>query len=169
MARVTRRLLRAFTRLTGKRIDVLTPDLRDRLAALGTSVHFGPRVELQHPEHIRIGSDVLINADCHLAGDGGLTIGDHVLIGPKVMMFSFDHVFADSGRAYDSQGLALGAITIGSNVWIGGGAIILAGVTIGTGAVVGAGTVVSRDVAPYTLVVGGGGQRVVRTFDPGTP
>jgi acetyltransferase-like isoleucine patch superfamily enzyme len=167
VAHVARRVMRWFTRVTGMRIEVLQPDLRDRCAEVGTQVHFGRRVELQHPENIRIGSDVMINSDCHLAGDGGLTIGDHVLIGPKVMMFSFDHVFTDPERSYDSQGLALGAITIGSNVWIGGGAIILAGVTIGTGAVVGAGTVVNRDVEPYSLVVGAG-QRVVRTFEAGS-
>lgn len=155
--------MRGFTRITGTKIDI-HPDLRDRCAELGSEVHLGRRVELLHPENIRIGSDVMINSDCHLAGDGGVTIGNHVLIGPKVMMFSFDHVFADGRRAYDSQGLSLGRISIEDNVWIGGGAIILAGVSIGTGSVIGAGTVVNRDVEPYSLVVGGG-QRVVRTLD----
>ena len=81
-----------------------------------------------------------------------VTIGDRTQIGPAVQIYAADHPRdAETRRA----GLEFGRpVRIGSDVWIGGGAIILPGVTIGDGAVIGAGSVVTRDVAPGQTVTG---------------
>jgi len=81
-----------------------------------------------------------------------VVIGDRTQIGPGVQILSADHPRDAATRA---TGLEFGRpIRIGSNVWIGGGAIILPGVTIGDDALIGAGSVVTRDVPAGVTVVG---------------
>jgi maltose O-acetyltransferase len=81
-----------------------------------------------------------------------VTIGDRTQIGPAVQILAADHPRDPAQRA---QMLEYGRpVTIGANVWIGAGAIILPGVTIGDDALVGAGAVVTRDVPPGAIVVG---------------
>jgi len=101
--------------------------------------------------NISVGDDVFINQHCHFMDMGGITIGNEVMIGPKVNLISAGHPLspADRRRAVTAK-----PIVIGNNVWIGAAATILAGVTVGSDAVVAAGAVVSRDVPPGTLVAG---------------
>ncbi len=101
-----------------------------------------------------IGDRVLINGGGYLSGEGGLTIGDYVLIGPNTCILSAGHRYDDPDRPIQTQGLTYGPIIMGRDVWIGGGAVVLQGVTIGEGAVVGAGAVVCEDVPPWAVVVG---------------
>jgi acetyltransferase-like isoleucine patch superfamily enzyme len=82
---------------------------------------------------------------------GGLTIGDDVMIGPKVTLVTSGHPVAPAERF---KGVVMKPIVIGNNVWIGAAATVLPGVTIGDGAVVAAGAVVSRDVPPNTMAAG---------------
>src|SRR6202043_1587265 len=81
-----------------------------------------------------------------------VAIGALTQIGPAVQIYAADHPREAARRR---QGLEFGRpVTIGSNVWIGGGAIILPGVTIGDEAMIGAGSVVTRDVAAGATVFG---------------
>ncbi|MFG0288101.1 MAG: DapH/DapD/GlmU-related protein, partial [Rhodopirellula sp. JB044] len=81
-----------------------------------------------------------------------VTIGDLTQIGPGVQILTPDHP-RDPGQR--RAGLEFGRpVRIGSNVWIGGGALILPGVTVGDDAIVGAGAVVTRDVPPGAVMVG---------------
>jgi len=104
--------------------------------------------------HIRIGSNCTVNAYCQIQGNGGVEIGDNCLIASHVCLYSANHVFADETLPIRAQGETRKGIRIGSDVWVGGGAIILDGVTIGDGAVIAAGAVVNRDVAPGAIVAG---------------
>jgi acetyltransferase-like isoleucine patch superfamily enzyme len=140
-------------RLFSIRIEV-PRDRRYQLARRGSGLQIGRRVELQHPEGIEIGTDVTLNNDVFLAGDGGITIGDNVLIGPSVQIYSLGHNYQDSSRTIRSQGYSYAAVRIGSDVWLGAGSIVLMGVTIGSGAVVAAGAVVTGDVASFSIVAG---------------
>lgn len=101
--------------------------------------------------NISIGRNVFINQGCHFSDLGGITIGDDVMIGPKVNLISAGHPVDPVERR---NGIVAKPITIGNNVWIGAAATILPGVTIGDNAVVAAGAVVSRSVAASTLVAG---------------
>lgn len=101
-----------------------------------------------------IGADVVVNVGCYLSGEGGLEIGEAVLIGPHAKLLSAGHEI-HSGDPVIARNPIVGApISIGRGAWIGAGAIVLPGVTIGAGAVVGAGSVVTADVPAMTVVAG---------------
>lgn len=101
--------------------------------------------------NITVGDNVFINQGCHFMDMGGITIGNDVMIGPKVNLVSAGHPVAPSERR---NGIVAKPITIGNNVWIGAAATILPGVTIGDNAVIAAGAVVSRSVPADTLAAG---------------
>ncbi len=102
---------------------------------------------------IVIGEYCSFNRDGIVWG-GGVSIGNKVRIGPRVMITTSNHVFSDRERPIMEQGVDCGEIVIADDVWIGTNVTILSGVTIGKGAVVGAGAVVTKDVIPYTVVAG---------------
>lgn len=85
---------------------------------------------------------------------GGVQIGNDVIIGPHVKILSENHIFSDPKVPIRLQGVNRQGIIIEDNVWIGAGAIILDGVTIGTGAVIAAGAVVTKNVSQHTVVAG---------------
>jgi acetyltransferase-like isoleucine patch superfamily enzyme len=103
---------------------------------------------------IRVGRGTFIGESVVIRGQGGVTIGDSVLIAPLVKILAVNHNFADVTRPVIDQGITGRGIVIDDGAWIGAGATILDGVHVGQGAVVGANAVVSRDVPPHTLVVG---------------
>lgn len=91
-----------------------------------------------------------------------LEIGDHVLMGPDVLILTTNHVISSTDIPIGEQGMTQPKkVIIGNDVWIGTRVTILPGVKIGDGAVVAAGAVVSKDVMPYTIV-GGIPARVIR-------
>jgi len=101
-----------------------------------------------------IGNYVQINWGCYISGEGGLEIGDRVLIGPNVCILSAGHGYIDDTKLIQEQGLTYGKIMIEEDVWIGGGSVILEGVRLGRGCVVGGGSTVAKDVSPYAVVAG---------------
>lgn len=109
----------------------------------------------------RVGRNVFINSGCCFQDQGGIEIGDDVLIGHMVVLATLDHEMNPSRRS----SILAAPIRIGDRVWIGSRATILRGVTVGDGAVVAAGAVVTRDVPPCT-VVAGVPVRVVKTIVP---
>lgn len=98
----------------------------------------------------RIGKHVFINHACSFLDLGGITIEDHVLIGPRVNLVTENHPADPAER----RSLMTKPIVIRRNAWIGANATILPGVTIGENAIVAAGAVVSKNV-PANTVVGG--------------
>jgi len=101
--------------------------------------------------NITVGNNVFINQGCHFMDMGGISIGDDVMIGPKVNLVSAGHPTDPTQRR---NGIVKKPIVIGNNVWIGAAATILPGVTIGDNAVIAAGAVVSRDVPASTVAAG---------------
>ncbi len=99
---------------------------------------------------IKIGKHVFINHACSFLDMGGIVLGDHVLIGPKVNLITENHPSDPANR----RALICKPIVIKRPAWIGAAAIILPGVTIGENAIVAAGAVVSKDVPADTLVGG---------------
>lgn len=103
---------------------------------------------------IRSGRSLSVNPFCVIYGHGGLSMGDYVRIAAHSIIIPANHMFSSLDKPIAKQGLTKQGITIGSDVWIGGGARILDGVTIGDGCVVAAGSVVTKNV-PRRAVVGG--------------
>ncbi|TQL56502.1 acetyltransferase-like isoleucine patch superfamily enzyme [Oryzihumus leptocrescens] len=97
------------------------------------------------------GERVFINQGCFFLDFGGITIGDRVLIGPRVTLSTAGHP-VDPDERYDF--ITHAPIVIEDDVWIGAAATITPGVTIGHGSVVGAGAVVAKDVPPMSVVTG---------------
>ena len=108
----------------------------------------------QKGKGITIGNNSGINAGTYLAGQGGIEIGDNVIIGPGVKIFSENHNFTGNDKNIKDQGVSRKSVTIQNNCWIGAGAMILAGVTIGEGCVVAAGSIVTRSITADSVVAG---------------
>ena len=101
-------------------------------------------------KNIHLGDNVFINAGCKFQDQGGIYIGDDVLIGHNVVMATLNHDENPENRA----NLIANPIRIGNKVWIGSNATILPGVTVGDGAIVAAGAVVTKDVEENSIVGG---------------
>jgi maltose O-acetyltransferase len=114
-------------------------------------------VELQPPffcdygRNIELGSHVFFNFNCVVLDVCPVRIGDETLIGPGVQILTPMHPFDAALRRREEYGRP---VEIGSDVWVGAGAIICPGVRIGSGAVIGAGSVVTRDIPAGTLALG---------------
>lgn len=126
--------------------------LSERLGHVGKDTVVRPPFFCDYGYNIRLGSGVFLNFNCVILDVVEVAIGDRTQIGPAVQIYAADHPRdAQTRRA----GLEFGRpVRIGSDVWIGGGAIILPGITVGDGAVIGAGSVVTRDVAEGATVMG---------------
>ncbi len=105
-------------------------------------------------EGLRIGNRVGIAQNCFIQVRGQVEIGNDVIFGPGVSIFSENHLFEDKNIPIMQQGASRKGVTIEDDVWLGTRAIILDGVTIGKGSIVAAGSVVNKDVAPYSIVAG---------------
>lgn len=103
---------------------------------------------------VSIGNNTGINARAYLGGQGGIEIGDSVIIGPDVKIFSENHIFTALEIPIKDQGESRKGVKINNNCWIGAGAIILDGVEIGEGCVIAAGSVVTKSF-PGNSVIGG--------------
>ncbi|MBQ4834065.1 sugar O-acetyltransferase [Pseudoalteromonas sp. MMG010] len=105
---------------------------------------------------IQIGDRTFININCTMLDapiiEGNITIGDDCLIGPNVQLLAVSHAVNPTERLKKENFTA--PITIGNNVWIGAGVIVLAGVTIGDNAVIGAGSIVTKNITANTVVAG---------------
>ena len=102
--------------------------------------------------NIHLGRNVFMNFNCVLLDVARIEIGDFCQIGPNVQVYAADHPRDPAQRR---AGLESGKpVSIGRNVWIGGGAIILPGLKIGDDSIIGAGSVVTHDVPAGATVAG---------------
>lgn len=126
--------------------------LIELIGDVGDQVEVRPPVYVDYGSNVRLGNGVFVNYGCQLADVATITIGDHCQIGPNVQFLTPIHP-QDAQRRKDLWEKAA-PITVGQNVWIGGGAILCPGVTIGDDTVVGAGAVVTNDLPGGVLAVG---------------
>lgn len=150
--RKARRLTRLFNLTTEDEMDRRHTLLRELFGAIGARAEVEPPFRCDYGFNIRAGARLFMNFDCVILDCAPVTMGDGVMLGPGVHIYAATHP-VDAAVRKTGRELAR-PVTIGSNVWIGGGAIIGPGVTIGDDAVIGAGSVVTRDVAAGTVVAG---------------
>lgn len=132
--------------------EILSPPLAALFAGHGENCLIEAPFHCAYGLNISLGSNVYLNAGCTILDTAPVTIGDGTMLGPNVQIYCAQH---HKDRTLRAQGLEIAyTVTLGSDVWIGGGAIILPGVSIGDGAIVGAGAVVTRSVAAGQTVAG---------------
>ncbi|MGJ8591430.1 MAG: acyltransferase [Aquaticitalea sp.] len=110
---------------------------------------------------ITIGDNSGINASCYFGGQGGITIGSDVIIGPNVKIFSENHNFENPDIIIKNQGVTRKGVQIGNDCWIGAGATILDGVILQSKTVVAAGSVVTKSFEGNSII-GGIPARVIK-------
>lgn len=141
--------------------DAARPLLAELLGSLGEEAHVRPPLHVDYGSSLSIGARTFVNFNLTALDVAAITIGEDCQIGPNVQLLTPTHPVEPQPRRDKLE--AARPITIGDNVWLGGGAIVLAGVTVGDNSVIGAGAVVTKDV-PANVVAVGNPARVVRTL-----
>ncbi|MER5753256.1 sugar O-acetyltransferase [Streptomyces sp. NPDC002088] len=141
--------------------DAAQPLLAELLGSVGDAVHVRPPLYVDYGSNITIGARTFVNYNLTALDVAAIVIGEDCQIGPNVQLLTPTHPLEPQPRRDKLE--AAKPITIGNNVWLGGGAIILPGVTIGDNSVIGAGAVVTKDV-PANVVAVGNPARPVRTL-----
>lgn len=126
------------------------------------AIYGGKNINIEHGASfnhwVSLGDESGIGVDCEMNAIGPkgiITIGNHVMMGPEVVIYTRNHAFSRCDIPIMEQGFREPEpVTIGNDVWIGRRAIILPGVTVGDGCVIGAGAVVTKSVPPYSVAVG---------------
>lgn len=125
-----------FFKLTGQKLD-------------DTFTLFPP-FTTDYGQNITIGKNVFINSGCSFQDQGGIIIGDNVLIGPQVVIATLNHDFTPNFR----KNMNPSPVMIENNVWIGANVTICPGVTIGENSIIGAGAVVTQNIPKNCIAVG---------------
>jgi maltose O-acetyltransferase len=134
--------------------------LRDLFGAGGDTVSMQPPFYCDYGSNIYLGTRVFFNFNCIVLDVCEVRIGDHTLFGPGAQILTPMHPFNAALRREREFGKP---IEIGADVWVGGGALILAGVHVGSRAIIGAGSVVTRDI-PDGVFAAGNPCRVIRNI-----
>ena len=103
---------------------------------------------------LKIGNNVGINHYCFIGVRGNITIGDNVIFGPRVSIFSENHNFERLDIPIKKQGVTKENTIIGNDVWVGANVSIMPGVKIGNGCVIAAGSVVTKNIPDFSVVAG---------------
>ena len=151
----------AYNRTTARQGPLRRALLEQMLGSIGPGSEIRPPMFVDLGTNITIGARCFVNFSLTALDVAAITIGDDVLIGPNVQLLTPTHP-VDPGLRRDKWEAAE-PITIGDNVWLGGGVIVCPGVTIGENSVIGAGAVVTRDI-PADVVAVGNPARVVRSI-----
>ena len=130
----------------------IAPTLRSLFAEASETAFLEAPFHCSYGMNLHLADAVYMNAGCIILDSAPVKIGARSMLGPGVQIYCADH---HRDPALRSNGIEIARpVTIGEDVWIGGGAIILGGVTIGNSAIVGAGSVVTRDVPNGATFVG---------------
>lgn len=153
----TKQLLRCYN--SAEAMPERQAILRQLLGQAGRESVIEPPFYCSYGRNIYLGDHVYLNVLCTILDCNEVRLGNHVMVGPAVQIYTAAHDLLAEAR---NQGWETARpVVVGDNVWLGGGTILLPGVTIGRNAVVGAGAVVTRDV-PANTVVAGNPARVIR-------
>jgi maltose O-acetyltransferase len=155
-----RKLMSQYNQMIAEPLEKKNAVLKHLLGKCG-NIDIQPPFFCDYGKHIIAGENFFMNFNCVILDCAMVTIGDNVMCGPYVQIYTAYHPVVAEERI---KGPELAApITIGDNVWLGGGAIICPGVTIGSNTTIGAGSVVTKDI-PAGVFAAGNPCRVIRTI-----
>ena len=155
-----RDLCQALNATREAEVDERRQILRALFGAGGDTVWMQPPFFCDYGSNIELGERVFFNFNCVVLDVCPVKIGSFTLFGPGAQVLTPLHPLDPELRRVQELGKP---VTIGEDVWVGAGALILPGVTIGSRAVIGAGSVVTRDV-PAGVLAAGNPCRVIRTI-----
>ena len=142
--------------------DTIRSLVDDLFGDCGENLCLKPPIQCDFGYNLHVGNNVLINYQCVFLDAAPVTIGDNCFIGPTTGFYTVNHPIDPKRR---NDGYVYGEpITLGENVWIGGGCTILSGVTIGKNSIIGAGSVVTKDI-PENVIAAGNPARIIRSID----
>lgn len=162
-------LLRDYSNLDSENAEEKKRILTELLGGMGENLWITPPFFADYGNNIYFGNNCEINAGCVFLDDNKIIIGNNALIAPHVQIYTAFHPTNARDRlgapktdgSFEFCLTQTAPVTIGDNVWIGGGAIIMPGVTIGSNVVIGAGSVVTKDI-PDNVIAYGNPCRVIR-------
>lgn len=147
-----KRLLREYNQTTEYQEADRKQILDDLFKQSGQKIHIEPPFHTDYGCNTVIGENFYSNYDCIILDIANVKIGDNVMFGPRVGLYTAGHpIDAVIRNEYYEYGKP---ITIGNNVWVGGNVVVNPGVTIGDNVVIGSGAVVTKDIPSNVIAVG---------------
>lgn len=147
-----KKLTRILNNTTEEQTDYRKTILKELLGKTGENVYFEPPFHIDYGCNTYVGENFIANYDCIILDVAEVHIGDNVMFGPRVSLYTAGHpIDADVRNSQLEYGKK---ITIGDNVWLGGNTVVTPGVTIGSNVVIGAGSVVTKDIPDNCVAVG---------------
>ncbi len=160
--RRARRLTRQFNGTGETEMEKRESLVRELFGSVGDSPHIEPPFRCDYGDNIHVGDGFYANFDCVILDVCPVEIGGNCWLGPGVHIYTATHPLDAETRV---EGPEYGKpVTLGNNVWVGGGAIINPGIEIGDDAVIASGAVVTDDVSD-NVVVGGNPAKVIKKLD----
>lgn len=154
-----KRKVRLYNLTTESELDRRTDILKSLFKQVGDDTYIEPPFRCDYGYNVSVGKKFYANYDCIMIDVTEITIGDYVMFGPRVSLYTAEHPIDPTIR---KSNLEYGEpIRIGDNVWIGGDTVINGGVTIGEGTVIGSGSVVIKDI-PNNVIAAGNPCKVIR-------
>lgn len=145
-------LLHRFNQLAPEHFSKQQELLKQLLGKVGQNYYIEPPFYCDYGQNTYIGENFYANTNAIFLDVAKITIGDNVMFGPRVSLYTAGHPLDPDVR---NIGLEFGKeIKIGDNVWLGGNVVVCPGVTIGANSVIGAGSVVTKDIAKNSIAVG---------------
>ena len=153
---------RIINQISNDDIKLTNNLFRELFGKTGKGLYIEPPFYCEYGYNISVGNQVFMNYNCCILDNMEVNIGDRVMFAPNVQLYTATHPLDAKTRASWLEFAK--PITIGNDVWIGGGAIVCPGITIGNGAVIAAGAVVTKDV-PDNVLVGGNPAKIIKEID----
>ena len=160
--RRTRRILKEFNLVDPEDKKQTLSLLKELFGSTGEYIHIEPNFKCNYGYNIHVGDNFYAGYNCVILDNAKVTIGDNCIISPQVGIYTLAYPIDVKKRIAGYEYAQ--PVTIGNNVWIGGGAVINAGVTIGNDVVITPGSVITSDV-PDGVIVGGNPARIIQKID----
>lgn len=159
----TRDLLYEFNHIHPRKMEERKRLIKKMFKKTGVNLFVEQPFHCDYGLNITVGENFLANNNCTLLDVGPITLGDDVLIGPNVGIYTAGHALDPELRRVHRAEFGA-SVVVGDNVWIGANTSVLPGVTIGNNVVIGAGSVVNKDIEDNSLAVGNP-CKVIRKFN----